>query len=144
MKDLTHSALLGDFISAFALDLHSVVRGGEYPCCPVVAQTKEHSTIVGRFTGEIGLPRVNEFKQALRGLIVGDIQKIIADFQDVTLTRTAVGALVAFVASVQGHNRRLYLYRPSKQVCDLLAELELLSFFSVLATEDDILVRLTV
>ena len=143
MRDFINSTLLGDFARAFTVDL-TVVKGAEFPCCPVVAQTKENSTIVGRFIGNIGLARVNEFKLALRNLFVSDLQKIIVDFEQVTLTRTAVGTLVGFVASVQGNNRRLYLYRPSQQICSLLAELELLAFFSVLETEDDVLVRLTV
>ena len=143
MKDFVNSTLLGDFARAFLLDLETA-RDGEFPCCPVVAQTKEHSTVVGRFIGDIGLARAAEFKQALRALIIGDLHKIILDFQAVTLTRTAVGALVGFAASVQGHNRRLYLYRPSRQICDLLKELELLEFFSILESEDDVLVRLTV
>ena len=55
-----------------------------------------------------------------------------------------VGALMNFAASVHGNNKKLYLYRPSKQVRGLLDELELTGFFAILENEDDILIRLTV
>jgi anti-anti-sigma factor len=143
MKDFAGSILLGDFARAFNTNLSSV-KGPKFPCCPVVAQTKENSTIVGRFSGDIGLPQLAEFKQAMHSLIVGGLEKIVVDFASVNLTRTAVGALVNFAASVQGNNKKLYLYRPSRQVRDLLAELELTGFFAILENEDDILIRLNV
>lgn len=143
MKDFRNSILLGDFARAFATDISSV-ENTEFTCCPIVAQTKENSTIVGRFSGDVGLPQLAEFKQALHSLVKSNLEKIIADFERVNLTRTAVGALVNFAASVHGNNKKLYLYRPSKQVRELFDELELTGFFAILENEDDILSRLTV
>lgn len=143
MKDFMDSILLGDFARAFATDLSSV-ENTEFICCPIVAQTKENSTIIGRFSGDVGLPQLAEFKQALHSLIKSGLQKIIVDFEQINLTRAALGTLVNFAASVHGNNKKLYLYRPSAQVRGVLDELELTVFFAILESEDDILIRLSV
>jgi anti-anti-sigma regulatory factor len=142
MKDFIDSPLLGECARALALDLAAVPRG-KFACCPVI-HTRENSTVIGRFTGAIGLPQIREFREALLSLTAEGMEKVILDFAAVSLSRTAMGALVAFTASVRGNDKRMYLYRASQEVRALLAELELTPFFYFLETEDDVLMALAV
>ena len=143
MKEFTGSSLLGECARALVLDL-AAVREGNFACCPVIARTRENSTVIGRFTGAIGLPQIREFREALYSLPAEGMEKIILDFETVSLSRTAMGVLVAFTASIRGNDKRMYLYRPSKEVLALLDELDLLPFFYFLETEDDVLMALVV
>jgi anti-anti-sigma regulatory factor len=143
MKDFIGSPLLGECARALSLDL-ATVRNGKFACCPVIARTKENNTVIGRFTGAIGLSRIKEFREALFSLTAEDMEKVILDFETVSLSRTAMGVLVAFTASIRGNDKRMYLYRASCEVRALLEELELMPFFYFLETEDDVLMTLVV
>jgi anti-anti-sigma regulatory factor len=143
MKDFVDSPLLGECARAMNLDLAAVPRG-KFACCPVIARTRENSTVIGRFTGSIGLPQIGEFRDALFSLTAEGMERVILDFATVSLSRTAMGVLVAFTASVRGNDKRMYLYRASQEVRALLAELELTPFFYFLETEDDLLMALAV
>ncbi|MDR2076142.1 MAG: STAS domain-containing protein [Desulfovibrio sp.] len=143
MKDFIGSSLLGECASALTLDL-ATVQEGKFDCCPVIARTRENSTVIGRFTGAIGLPQIREFREALHSLTLEGMEKVILDFEAVSLSRTALGVLVAFAASIRGNDKRMYLYRVSREVRDLLGELDLVPFFYFLETEDDVLMALVV
>jgi hypothetical protein len=49
--------------------------------------------------------------------------------------------LVGFAASMHGRNKGLYLYRPSPQIRASLLELELLPFFRILESGNDVLAK---
>ena len=120
--------------------------GRELPfaCRPLVARSAERKTVFAVFTGQIGLADVPVFKSALHDLTTGNPAKIIVDFADISLTKSAVGALVSFAALIHGLNKRLYLYRPSGQARAVLKELQLSPFFSFLEKEDDIIATLVI
>jgi anti-anti-sigma regulatory factor len=143
MKDFINSSLLGECARALTVDLADA-PGGKFACCPVIARTRENSTVIGRFTGAIGLPQIGEFREALFSLTAEGMEKVILDFETVSLSRTAMGVLVAFTASIRGNDKRMYLYRASQEVRALLGELELTPFFYFLETEDDVLMALVV
>jgi anti-anti-sigma factor len=143
VKDFINSSLLGECARALTQDLAEAGEG-KFACCPIVAHTRENSTVIGRFTGAIGLPQIPEFREALYSLAMEGMEKVILDFETVSLSRTAMGVLVAFTASIRGNDKRMYLYRASREVRALLDELELTSFFYFLETEDDVLMALTV
>jgi anti-anti-sigma regulatory factor len=143
MKDFINSSLLGECARALTQDLPAAGEG-KFACCPIIARTRENSTVIGRFTGAIGLPQILEFREALFSLTMEGMEKIILDFETVALSRTAMGVLVAFAASIRGNDKRMYLYRASQEVRALLGELDLTPFFYFLETEDDVLMALAV
>lgn len=144
MKELASSYLLGDIIRALDLDIEQAPPATRFSCCPLIAYTAGHNTVLGRFRGEIGLPTLIDYRNALISLVSGNVMKIILDLQAVTLSKSAMGELVTFAATVFGRQKRLYLYRPSEQVRCSLHDLGLTPFFSVLGTENDILATLVV
>lgn len=145
MKNITGSRLLKDFIS--------VVEGGisangkdfiapSFACRPFTGITAERDTVLSSFKGEIGVEGIDEFKNALNDLVTDRLHKLIIDLSAISLSRTALGTLVNFAASIYGRNKKLYLYAPSPQVRSSLAELELTSLFSVLETQEEILIAI--
>lgn len=124
--------------------LQEADRPAAYPFRPLVARSFERRTVFCVCTGQIGLADCERFKASLQELCTEQTVKIIADFSALSLTKSAVGALVAVAAFTHGLNKRLYLYAPSPQVRALLKELELTPFFSYLETEDDIISTLVV
>ena len=115
-----------------------------FACRPLAANSVERHTVYGLFSGQIGFADVPIFSVAIHDLATENMVKVILDFADVTLTKSAVGALVGFAAAMHGRNKRLYLFRCSVQVRALLKELDLLPFFSFLESEEDILGALVV
>lgn len=145
MKNVTASRLLKDFIS--------VVEGGmsangkdfvvpSFACRPFTGITAERDTVVSSFKGEIGVEGLEDFKNALNDLVTDRLHKLIIDLRAISLSRTAVGTLVNFAASIYGRNKKLYLYSPSPQVRASLAELNLTTMFNVLETQEDILIAI--
>ncbi|MCL1939043.1 MAG: STAS domain-containing protein [Desulfovibrionaceae bacterium] len=116
--------------------------GPRFPCRPLVAHSAEWHTTFGMFSGQIGLSAVPEFTAAMHDLFTENLSKVILDFAQLSLTKSAVGALVAFAAAMHGRNRRLYLYRASAQILGVLKELKLTPYFTFLAAEDDIIATL--
>jgi anti-anti-sigma regulatory factor len=110
-----------------------------FPCRPLVAYSVERHTALGVFNGQIGLSAVPEFTAAMHDLITENLDKVILDFAQLSLTKSAVGALVGFAAAIHGRNKRLYLYRASPQICAMLKALNLTPYFSFLETEDDVI-----
>ncbi|MDL2267584.1 hypothetical protein LJC46_06315 [Desulfovibrio sp. OttesenSCG-928-G15] len=128
-------------------DLFSVLQVEEagtgetprFPCCPLRAYSMERHTVYGRFTGQIGLARSAEFLEAMYDLSTGQAMRVILDFSDMQLSKSAAGELVSFAANMFGRNKRLYLYKISPQINKLLNELTLRGFFTTIETEDDII-----
>ena len=143
MNEFADSYLFGSLAKILAVDIDQA-EAGPFPCRPLAAHTAERSTALGRFRGQIGLPNLKEFKAALGDLVLDNLSKLILDLAAVSLSKSAVGALIGFAAAMHGRNKRLYLYRPSPQVRAVLKELGLSAFFSYLETEDDIVATLVV
>ena len=143
MNDFANSFLFSSLAKILAADIDEI-EAVRFPCRPLAAYTAERSTALGRFRGQIGLPNLQEFKDALNDLVSENLSKVILDFAAVSLTKSIVGALIAFAAAMHGRGKRLYLYRPSHQVRAVLKDLGLTAFFSYLETEDDIIATLVV
>lgn len=144
MLELANSLLLGDFAKALTISPASVAEKSRYACRPIAVCTAERNTCLGRFVGQIGLADVPEFEEALHDLATANPSKVILDLAEVSLTKSAVGALLSFAAAMHGHNKRLYLYRPSEQIQAVLKELDLTPFFNVLREENDVIATLVV
>ncbi|MDL2316597.1 STAS domain-containing protein [Desulfovibrio sp. OttesenSCG-928-A18] len=149
MKDFVDSCLLGALAETMltrmpAEDTPPGEKAPRFACRPLAARSSERCTALGRFRGQIGLARTEEFKSALDDLVMENSSKIILDFAELGLTRSGVGVLVGFAASVQGRNKRLYIYRCSAQIREQLRELGLGGFFSFLESEDDVIATLVV
>lgn len=144
MNELVDSSLFDALANILAANITAAPEDARFPCRPFAARTAERSTSLGRFTGQIGLPALKEFKASLDDLVSENLSKVILDFADVTLSKSAVGVLIGFTAAMHGRNKRLYLYRPSSQVRAILKELGLTYFFSYLDSEDDIIATLVV
>jgi len=144
MKQLASCLLLRDFIDVLSTDLASVGEGHIFTCRPLKGATAEQDTVLGRFRGNITLSGTREFQLALDELVTDKLVKVILDFANVTLSRTAIGALVAFAGTIHGRNKRLYLYRVSDQIRTSLQDLHLTEFFTFLENEEDILAALVV
>lgn len=144
MKEFLDSYLLRDFATAMLADMGELTETPRFACRPLAASTSERSTVIGRFKGDIGLPNGQEFTDALDDLFINNPLKIILDFAEASLTRSAVGILLDFAATAHGRNKRMYLYRPSEQIRAILRELGLSCFFSYLESEDDVIASLMV
>lgn len=126
------------------VEVCSPEQARRFPCRGLIAYSSERHTAYGVFRGQIGLADVPVFSAAMHSMLTENLSKVILNFADVQLTKSALGALVAFAAAVHGRNKRLYLYRCSAQVRAVLRELGLLRFFSLLETEDDIIATLVI
>ena len=144
MNEFVNSTLIGGVAKALTADIDADAGSDRFPCRPFAARTSEGGTSLGRFKGQIGLSALGEFKNALDDLVTANLSKIILDLAAVSLTKSAVGVLVAFAASIHGRNKRLYLYRPSPQVRAVFKELGLTRYFSYLDAEDDLIATLVV
>ena len=144
MEEFFDSYLLRDFARVMRADMADLRETPHYACRPLAASTSGHATVIGRFSGDIGLPARQEFQDALDDLVKDNPLKLILDFSEAQLTRSAVGILLDFAATALGRNKRMYLYRPSAQVRALLKELKLTEYFSYLETEDDVIASLVV
>ncbi|MDR0339825.1 MAG: STAS domain-containing protein [Desulfovibrio sp.] len=133
-------AILGGLAGLFKPDRSEPGGKEGFEFHKFTARSSERHTVLGVFGGRIGLPSATEFKAVLQRLGGDETDKIMLDFCDCTLTRSALGVLVEYAASVHGRNKHLYLYRPSGQVRANLKELELSGFFSVLNDEHDVIV----
>jgi len=116
--------------------------GPRFSCRPLVAHSAEKHTAFAIFSGQIGLSAVPEFTAAMHDLFSENLAETILDFSRLSLTKSAMGALVAFAAAIHGRNKRLYLYRTSAQIRSALQELQLTPYFRFLETEDDVIATL--
>jgi anti-anti-sigma regulatory factor len=133
---------LGGLAEILTLNVAEYKAGSRYACRAFSAYANERQTIFGCFQGRIALKDNQEFKAALYDLVAENTAKVILDFKDVYLSRSAIGVLVGFAASMHGRNKGLYLYRPSPQIRASLLELELLPFFRILESGNDVLAKL--
>lgn len=117
-------------------------RAQPFACRRLTARSAEKRSVIAFFCNGIGLQCIDEFRAALHDLVSRETAKIFLDFSGATLSRTALGTLVAFAAAVHGNNKRLYLYRPSSQLRSELKKVGLSAFFPVLEQEDDIVASL--
>jgi anti-anti-sigma regulatory factor len=129
---------------ALQVEFSATGQTQRFACRPLAARSAESHTAYGRFAGQISLSSMSDFSAAMNDLVTENLSKIILDFSDVTLTKSAVGALVGFAAAMHGRNKRLYLFKCPPQVRALLKELGLLPFFSFQETVEDILASLVV
>ena len=129
---------------ALQVEFSATGQTQRFACRPLAARSAESHTAYGRFAGQISLSNTPDFSAAMHDLISENIDKIILDFSDVTLTKSAAGALICFAAAMHGRNKRLYLFKCQPQVLALLKELGLLPFFSFQETVEDILASLVV
>ncbi|MDL2279444.1 hypothetical protein LJC15_02110 [Desulfovibrio sp. OttesenSCG-928-G11] len=113
-----------------------------FACRPLTARSTERHSVIAFFQNGIGLQCIDQFKSSLHDLLTQETAKIFLDFSSATLSRTALGTLMAFAAAVHGNNKRLYLYRPSAQLRSELKKVGLSDFFQVLDHEDDIVASL--
>ena len=142
-QDQTHKPVLTERLSKLLLvEPVDPYMGPRFPCRPLVARSAERHTVFCIFSGQIGLSAVPEFTAAMHELYTEGLAEAILDFSRLSLTKSAVGALVAFAASMHGRNKRLYLYAVSPQIRGVLKELSLDPYFSFLETEDDIIATL--
>ena len=142
MKNFDNSPFLGEFFRALHADIEHADFGSPYACRPVAASTG--GTALGRYKGRISLSDLAEFQSSLDAMVTENMRKVILDLDRVILSRSAIGGLVEFAATMHGRNKRLYLYRPSEQIRSSLAELGLTNFFSYIENEDGILTTLVV
>jgi anti-anti-sigma regulatory factor len=124
------------------LNIAEYKAGSRYACRAFSAHGSERQTAFGCFQGRIALKDNQEFKAALYDLVSENTGKVILDFKDVYLSRSGIGVLVGFAASLHGRNKKLYLYRPSPQIRASLLEMELLPFFRTLESENDVIAGL--
>lgn len=113
-----------------------------FACRPLSARSTERRSVIAFFQNGIGLQCIDEFKASLHDLLTRETAKIFLDFSAATLSRTALGTLMAFAAAVHGNNKGLYLYRPSAQVRSELKKVGLSDFFQIYDHEDDIVASL--
>jgi len=113
--------------------------GPRFSCRPLVAHSAEKHTAFAMFSGQIGLSAVPEFTAAMHDLFTENLTEVVLDFSRLSLTNSAVGALMAFAAAMHGRNKLLYLYRTSAQIRGALKELYLTPYFRFLETEDDVI-----
>lgn len=110
-----------------------------FACRPWRASSREKHTAYGKFTGQISLTSSDEFMSALQDLTTGNTTRVILDFADAQLSKSALGTLVSFAAAMFGRNRRLYVYKVSPHIRKALLDTGLKGFFTYLESEEDII-----
>ena len=143
MDTFTQINPLNSLRNALQKDL-ATIENPSHSCRPVALFLPEGSTSLGRFYGSVGLADMSAFQAALGDLVTESVLKIVLDLAEISLTRSAVGGLVAFAADIHGRNKRLYLYRTPQKLRAVLSELDIRSFFGFLETEEDIISTLAV
>lgn len=144
MENQETSQIMQEILATLKADIHAVGTDEVFMCRPIKWTTFERDTALGRFRGEVNLADLAEFTSALNDLVTDRVLKVILDFNDVSLSKTAIGAIVAFAATMHGKNKRLYLFRASEQVRESLEQLGLTPFFSYLKEEEDIVATLVI
>jgi anti-anti-sigma regulatory factor len=129
---------LGGLDDILTLDVKELRYGSQYACRAFLAYGSERRTVFACFHGNIGLGDTEEFKAALADSVSDETYKIILDCKDLYLSKSAVGALVAFAAAMSFSNTVLYLYSPSQQIRAVLQELDIQTFFRFLETEEEV------
>ncbi len=144
MEDLSNSYLVGDFIKTLRADITTATPNTNYGCCPLIAYTSGRNTVLARFAGQIGIKNLQDLKSVFSQLLSNNVVKIIADLENATISKAALGELVAFVATCFGMQKRFYLYNPSDAIMRTLQESNLSEYFSYLKSHDDIIATLKV
>jgi len=105
--------------------------------------TGRQDMIVSVLAGKLSLEQIPEFAASLRKLLTGAVQVIVLDVSRVDeFSPNAASVLINFVSFVEGGDKRLILFRPSRCVQTVLNALHLTHLFTIQRTEDELLLEI--
>lgn len=96
--------------------------------------------LIVRYSGAIGLSCMDTFKPSLFATLTGDAKQIVVGLGRVSeISRSTLGALIDFAATVLGRGKKMYLLSPPESLEKTLKELQLTIFFEILHGEEDLI-----
>ncbi|MBG0775095.1 MAG: STAS domain-containing protein [Desulfovibrionaceae bacterium] len=103
--------------------------------------TEKGNTLTVTISGEVTLDNTLEIKKRFDEVLERDrYASIILDLSGVTfIDSSGIGALVVFNTKVKTQGKLLFLFMPSDPVRKTLSLVQLVSFFDILDSEDDLL-----
>ena len=92
------------------------------------------------FHGELTLEVVENVKPQMEKLFVEDWEILVVDLKGIEfLDSSGIGFLVATNNRAKQNNKKFYLLAPSQQVLKTLGLVNLLHFFDILNSKDDLI-----
>lgn len=111
-------------------------------CVALFGATSRQEAVLSRYFGDLTLPHAADFKSSLASLISTPVRLVVLDLSAIkTFCANAAGHLVNFAANTQGRIH-LVLFRPSPPVSSLLAQLHLDHIFTIIETEEELVLAL--
>ena len=96
------------------------------------------------FQGELTLEIVEELKSRIEELFLDDWDILVIDLKNIDfLDSSGIGFLVATNNRVKQSNKKFYLLAPSQQVVKTLKLVNLLHFFDILDSKDELITQLS-
>lgn len=141
MQAFECKGFIGDFFDV--LHMKSPLPGHIADACVAhFGATVRQEAVLSRYFGDLTLAHSADFAASLASLIAGPVKLVVLDLSALrTFCRNAAGHLVNFAANTQGRID-LRLYRPADVVMVPLRELELDHLFTIIKTEEELILAL--
>lgn len=93
-----------------------------------------------QFPGDLTVDNTDRVKSVIGGILDKGLGGLVLDLSQVGFVdSTGVGLLISFSTRLKGEGKGMYLYRPSQQVRKTLTLVQLIRFFHILETEDELI-----
>ena len=141
MQTLDHKEYIGDFLNVLHMKppLPAHIEGA---CVAQFGATARQEAVLSRYFGDLSLAHAADFSQSLSTLITVSVKLVVLDFSALrSFCNNAVAHLVNFAANTQGRVHFI-LYHPSKAVITPLQESRLDHLFTIIDTEEDLILAL--
>ncbi|GHV53580.1 hypothetical protein FACS1894206_04540 [Deltaproteobacteria bacterium] len=139
MQQFTHKGFIGDFFSV----LKAPSLDKESKPSLLLGRTKRKDAVIAILSGSFTGKTLPEFASTLYSLLTSIARVIVLDFSRVNaFSADAAGVLVNFLAAVEGMEKQLVIYRPNDIALKMLTSLDLLNFFEIQQTSEDLLLDL--
>ena len=142
MEPFTHSSFIGDFLDVLSMK-SPLTPHDDGVCVSHFGATTNQEAVLSRYFGDLTLDQTPDFAASLDSLLSAAVRLVVLDFSALSsICPNGVAALVNFTAGVQGRGKKLILFRPGPALTQALDTLGLMYLFSVLHTEEELLLAL--
>ena len=142
MEPFTHSSFIGDFLDVLSMN-SPLTPDNDDVCVSHFGATTNQEAVLSRYFGDLTLNQTPDFAASLDSLLSAAVRLVVLDFSTISsICPNAVAALVNFTAGVQGRGKKLILFRPGPALRQALDSLGLMYLFSVLDSEEELLIAL--
>lgn len=100
---------------------------------------RKDAVLLARLIGEVTLDITNDLKRVLNEELVSGVEKLVLDLSKVDfMDSSGIGLLVSVNTRMRSGGKSFFLFNPSPQVEKTLNLVQLISFFEILADEDEL------